>query len=141
MLLQGQLLEQLLFPISCSFWVLSLSLIFCRGTAVYITGAFKRIYLKHQTFGKAVHVFQNITCSRTFLKLVCHFFWKEELRPAILSFKRTGFYLRISVSHPFFRVECFFSQSSCSHIFFQGCSIYSIDIMQPSILSGAIWNR
>ena len=77
MLLQGQLLEQLLFPISCSFWVLSLSLIFCRGTAVYITGAFKRIYLKHQTFGKAVHVFQNITCSRTFLKLVCHFFLKR----------------------------------------------------------------
>ena len=79
------------------------------------------IYLKHQIFVKAVHVLQqNITCSRTFLKLVL---FEDQREPSILS------------------CRVLFSQSSCSHIFFQGCSIYSIDILQPSILSGAIWNR
>lgn len=41
------------------------------------------IYLKHQIFVKAVHVLQqNITCSRTFLKLVL---FEDQREPSILS--------------------------------------------------------
>ena len=51
---------------------------------------------------------------------MCNFIWREELRLAIHSFKRTGFFLRISLSYLFFHVGCFFWRSSCSHPFSLG---------------------
>ena len=38
----------------------------------------------------------------------------------INSFKRTGFFLRISLSHILFQVGCFSSRNGCSHPFSKG---------------------
>ena len=77
--------------------------------------------MKHQIFVKTIYLFQNTTCRRLFLKVVCPFIWREEYRPAIYFFNVTGFFWRISLSHPFFHGGWYFltgSCSSCSYLFF-----------------------
>ena len=57
---------------------------------------------------KTTYFFQSTFCSRQFFKTVSHSIWREELRQVILSFKRTGFFWWISLSHPFFHMGWFF---------------------------------
>ena len=52
--------------------------------------------------------FQKATFIRPYCKAVCNYIWREELQPAIHSFKRTGFFLGISLSYLFFHVGSFF---------------------------------
>ena len=123
-----------------------------------ITTFVNRISLKHRIFVRAT-LFKNTPLPHVhFLKVVCHFIWKDELRLAIYFLKRTGFFLRISLNHLFFHVGCFFHIVAAIHSlrgymkqllfknkyffgrrisyirFFKGKSIYFIFWLQPSIL-------
>ena len=69
-----------------------------------------------------------------FYKLVCYFIWKEELWPAVHSFKRTVVFWRIRFSHPFFHLGWFILQDRCSHPLFQG--LYGTDNLWQQLL---IW--
>ena len=51
---------------------------------------------------------------------MCNFFWREELQLAIHSFKRTGFFLRISLSYLFFHVGYFFHGAVAAIRFLKG---------------------
>ena len=51
---------------------------------------------------------------------MCNFFWREELQLAIHSFKRTGFFLRISLSYLFFHVGYLFHGAVAAIRFLRG---------------------
>ena len=65
-------------------------------------------FFKTPPVAKTKYFGQNTTCSLQFFKVVSHSICREKLRPVIHSLKRTGFFRRISLSHPFFYVGWFF---------------------------------
>ena len=87
-------------------------------------------FFKSPPVAKTKYFGQNTTCSLQFFKVVSHSICREKLRPIIHSFKRTGFFRRISLSHPFFYVGWFFfmqgiwfcHRKNGSHPFFEGPS-------------------
>ena len=104
----------------CGHWLITLSQNAQNLDMLFLgTGIVNRIYLKHQIFVKKKIFFQNTTFIRPYCKETCNFVWREELGLAIHSSKRTGLFVRISLSYHFFHVGFFFSRSSCSHSFSQ----------------------
>ena len=53
-------------------------------------------------------------------KVVCHFIFREEKRPAIHFFDRTDFFWRITLSHPFFHGGLFFAGAVAAMYSFRG---------------------
>ena len=68
---------------------------------------------------------------------MCRFIWREQLQPAIHSFKRTGFFWRISLSLLFFHVGWLISRNSCCHPFFQG--LYGTDNFWQRLLTKSVY--
>ena len=66
-----------------------------------------------------MYIFQNTFFSRPFFKAVCHFIWREELRPTIHSLKSVWYLLK-DKSEPFILPCWVFLKSSCNHLLFQG---------------------
>ena len=119
-LLQAWLSEQQLSSKGCSFGVFSLALIFLRALWFLETATVKRIYLKGQTFCKGHIFFSKDHFESSILWSSMPFYLKREVVAGHSFSQSSGFFWRISLSHPFFHVGWFVSRNSCSHPFIQG---------------------
>ena len=105
----------------CGHWLITLSQNAQNLDMLFLgTGIVNRIYLKHQIFVKKKIFFQNATFIRPYCKETCNFVWREELGLAIHSSKRTGLFLRISLSYHFFHVGFFFHGAVAAIHFLRG---------------------
>ena len=126
LLLQGWFLEQLISSKNCSFGVFSLVLNFFRGTVIFSNSNCQEDQFEGLIFckGNRVMFFQNTTWSCPFFS-VSFYLKRGKVWSAIHSFKRTGFFWMISLSHPFFHVRGFIITKQ----------------LQPSIASWVTWSR
>ena len=77
----------------------NLTLIFFRGT--------KRSFFKYQIFVRTMYFFLNTTSSHPTFKAVCHFIWREQLRPSILP-NVLVFFVRLDRANYFFMLDVYF---------------------------------
>ena len=97
-------IENLCHKISCSNFCLKSTLLNARKHFQPFH-SFRWVYFFQNTTCCQYNIFfQNTTCSRQFFKVVS----QKEWRPVIHSFKRAGFFLKISSSYQFFSVVWFF---------------------------------
>ena len=117
--MQGSLLEHLLSPKSYSFGVLITLPLSCSHRKIFDVWPFYNIMHERVNFLPGSTTFLYIIFlqnSHPFFNVVRYFISREQQRPSIHFFNRTGFFRRISFSHLFFHASC----SRCSHAFFQG---------------------
>ena len=100
----SRIIENLCHKISCSNFCLKSTLLNARKHFQPFH-SFRWVYFFQNTTCCQYNIFfQNTTCSRQFFKVVS----QKEWRPVIHSFKRAGFFLKISSSYQFFSVVWFF---------------------------------